>query len=105
MALFIILASRWQPPAVFICTTGIPCACTFSASTLDATSPSITAILASFRMPFIVFRIRLVLPAPGDDITFTARMLCLSNSFWFFFAFSSLAPKMSSLMVITFISI
>ena len=65
MARLIMLDSRWHAPPVLICTAAMPCALIFSASTLLAMSPSMTAMLNSSRSASIVARMVDVLPEPG----------------------------------------
>ena len=65
MARLIMALSRWHAPPVLICTAAIPCALIFSASTLLAISPSMTAMLNSSRSASIVARMVEVLPDPG----------------------------------------
>ena len=64
-ARLIMALSRWHAPPVLICTAAMPCALIFSASTLLAMSPSITAMLNSSRSASMVARMVDVLPEPG----------------------------------------
>ena len=64
-ARLIIALSRWQAPPVLIWTAAVPCALIFSASTLLAMSPSMTAMLNSSRSASMVARIVEVFPEPG----------------------------------------
>ena len=65
MARLIMLDSRWHAPPVLICTAAMPWALIFSASTLLAMSPSMTAMLNSSRSASMVARMVDVLPDPG----------------------------------------
>lgn len=65
MARLIMLDSRWHAPPVLICTAAMPWALIFSASTLLAMSPSMTAMLNSSRSASMVARMVDVLPEPG----------------------------------------
>ena len=69
------LASRRHPPPVLICTTGTPVVATLSASTCEAVSPSMAPIRARSRRASMVHMTRLVFPAPGEAIRFTATTL------------------------------
>ena len=75
MAVMIMLLSRWQPPSVLICTAWAPVAATRRASLSVCRSPSMTAMRNSPARSCRVRSSRVVLPAPGDEIRFRARIL------------------------------
>ena len=79
MARLIMALSRWHAPPVLICTAAIPCALIFSASTLLAISPSMTAMLNSSRRASIVAKMVEVLPDPGLAKRSTTYTWCSAN--------------------------
>ena len=94
------VASRWHSPpnplAVFTSATGTPVAASRSASMAVSMSPSITPTRSSGASRAKTSHKRVVLPAPGDDITFTTATLAAAKSLRLASAVRSFSPRILS---------